>query len=422
MLTRTYTIPGLTVDEHTVTVPLDHFGDTPGELEVFARVYSLPGSAEKPYLVYLQGGPGFEAQRVTDPSGWVGRALRDYNVVMLDQRGTGQSSPVGFVDGHFVGTGENQTPATVADYLTHFRADAIVEDAEVVRESLGASTWAVLGQSFGGFTALRYLAEHPESLERVMFTGGLPRVPGAAGGEADVDPAVAYRDTWATMEGKSERFFKRYPHAREAYERLFERAGDGIELPDGTVATHAHVRGLGQFLGAGGGAERLNYLLALGDSVAGRHDLQDALTFGARNPIYAVLHESCWASGTATRWAAERARPEGQSPFALAGEHVTQDHFESGPLEAWKDVAHVLADHEWPVMWDADKLVQARGKVPAAAAVYFDDAYVPCKHSLATAELAGVEPWVTNEYEHNGLRASGERVLDRLLAMTRGEV
>ena len=80
MLTRTYTIPGLTVDEHTVTVPLDHFGDTPGELEVFARVYSLPGSAEKPYLVYLQGGPGFEAQRVTDPSGWVGRALREYNV------------------------------------------------------------------------------------------------------------------------------------------------------------------------------------------------------------------------------------------------------------------------------------------------------------------------------------------------------
>ncbi|WP_293878731.1 alpha/beta fold hydrolase [uncultured Brevibacterium sp.] len=422
MLTRTYTIPGLNVDEHTVTVPLDHFGDTPGELEVFARVYSLPGSAEKPYLVYLQGGPGFEAQRVTDPSGWVGRALREYNVVMLDQRGTGQSSPVGFVDGHFVGTGDNQTPATVADYLTHFRADAIVEDAEVVRESLGASTWAVLGQSFGGFTALRYLAEHPESLERVMFTGGLPRVPGADGGEADADPAVAYQDTWTIMAGKSERFFQRYPHAREAYERLFERATDGIELPDGTVATQAHVRALGQFLGASGGAERLNYLLALGDSVAGRHDLQDALTFGARNPIYAVLHESCWASGVATRWAAERARPEGQSPFALAGEHVTQDHFETGPLEAWKDVAHLLADHEWPVMWDADKLAQARGKVPAAAAVYFEDAYVPCKHSLATAKLAGVEPWVTNEYEHNGLRASGERVLDRLLAMTRGEV
>ena len=101
---------------------------------------------------------------------------------------------------------------------------------------------------------------------------------------------------------------------------------------------------------------------------------------------------------------------------------MTQDHFETGPLEAWKDVAHLLADHEWPVMWDADKLAQARGKVPAAAAVYFEDAYVPCKHSLATAKLAGVEPWVTNEYEHNGLRASGERVLDRLLAMTRGEV
>jgi hypothetical protein len=28
--------------------------------------------------------------------------------------------------------------------------------------------------------------------------------------------------------------------------------------------------------------------------------------------------------------------------------------------------------------------------------------------------------WVTNEYEHDGLRASGGRVLDRLLDLARG--
>jgi hypothetical protein len=28
--------------------------------------------------------------------------------------------------------------------------------------------------------------------------------------------------------------------------------------------------------------------------------------------------------------------------------------------------------------------------------------------------------WLTNEYEHNGLRADGGRILDRLIAMARG--
>ena len=32
----------------------------------------------------------------------------------------------------------------------------------------------------------------------------------------------------------------------------------------------------------------------------------------------------------------------------------------------------------------------------------------------------GLRPWVTNEYEHNGLRADGERVLGRLIALARG--
>ena len=30
--------------------------------------------------------------------------------------------------------------------------------------------------------------------------------------------------------------------------------------------------------------------------------------------------------------------------------------------------------------------------------------------------------WVTNEYEHNGLRADGERIFSRLLDMARGKI
>ena len=50
--------------------------------------------------------------------------------------------------------------------------------------------------------------------------------------------------------------------------------------------------------------------------------------------------------------------------------------------------------------------------MPAAAAIYAEDAYVDRAFSEETAALVpSMRPWVTNEYEHNGLRAGGDRIL-----------
>ena len=87
------------------------------------------------------------------------RALQDYRVLLLDQRGTGRSTPVGPAI-----TGE--APTAQADYLTHFRADSIVRDAEAIRPELGVERWSILGQSFGGFTSMTYLSIAPEGLAR----------------------------------------------------------------------------------------------------------------------------------------------------------------------------------------------------------------------------------------------------------------
>ncbi len=60
---------------------------------------------------------------------------------------------------------------------------------------------------------------------------------------------------------------------------------------------------------------------------------------------------------------------------------------------------------------------------PRAAAVYADDAYVVRAFSEETVALVpSLRAWVTNEYEHNGLRADGARILDRLIGMARGTV
>lgn len=38
-----------------------------------------------PYLLYLQGGPGFECPRPTESSGWIGKACEEFRVILMDQ-------------------------------------------------------------------------------------------------------------------------------------------------------------------------------------------------------------------------------------------------------------------------------------------------------------------------------------------------
>jgi pimeloyl-ACP methyl ester carboxylesterase len=118
--------------DHLFRVPLDYSrGAEAGTIELFARVATSPSRAAAanaaaavaaannaantkaapppspsasvpppppddggPWLLYLQGGPGFEAPRPTEASSWLKAALHHgFRVVLLDQRGTGRSSP-----------------------------------------------------------------------------------------------------------------------------------------------------------------------------------------------------------------------------------------------------------------------------------------------------------------------------------------
>ena len=60
-------------------------------------------------------------------------------------------------------------------------------------------------------------------------------------------------------------------------------------------------------------------------------------------------------------------------------------------------------------------------EVPAAAVIYAEDMYVERAFSEETAaSIRGLRPWLTNEYEHDGLRQEGGRVLGRLLDLIQG--
>jgi hypothetical protein len=91
-------------------------------------------------------------------------------------------------------------------------------------------------------------------------------------------------------------------------------------------------------------------------------------------------------------------------------------------LRPLKEAAEVLARYGgWPRLYDKSVL-RANG-VPCAAVVYYDDMYVERSFSEETARnIRGIKVWVTNEFEHDGLRVDGERVFGRLMSMLHGEV
>ncbi|KAJ1684229.1 hypothetical protein LUZ63_020522 [Rhynchospora breviuscula] len=397
----------LQVVEHEIEVPLDHADSGGPTVPLFARELVAPGGESRPHLVFLQGGPGGEPPRPhlspLSPA-WLARALQDFRVLLLDQRGTGRSAPL--VDL------ETMTPQQQADHLALFRADSIVADAELLREALGIERWSLLGQSFGGFCTTTYLSHAPGALAAAYLTGGVPPV-----GDG---PEVVYPRTYATMAARSRAHWERYPEDLPRFRRLLDLAAEGsLRLPDGEPVTPLRLRQVGHGLGMSYGTWDLHALLERDPRSPGfRLGLREAMAFGGSNPLYALLQEACYADGTVTGWAAARTLPEEmEGPTTFFGEHLFPATFaDDASLAAYAEAAELLARREWPRLYDEDVL--SRNEVPGAAAVYAHDAYVDRELSERTlAEVPGLEAWVTSEHEHDALRTSGADVLDRLLTM-----
>jgi pimeloyl-ACP methyl ester carboxylesterase len=402
-----HVVPGAILTEREHIVPLDHAKPGGPSITVFTREVASPDRRDLPYLIFLQGGPGFEAIRPTaPPTGWMKRALRDYRVLLVDQRGTGRSTPVG----HEI---PGDTTEVKAEYLTHFRADSIVRDCELIRQELGVEQWSVLGQSFGGFSSLTYLSIAPEGLREVFNTGGMSPI----GRHVDDVYAATYR----TLLDKNEAYFARYPEDRARVEQIHRWLEDeDVRLPSGDRLTTGRFRQLGGWLGDAQGFELLHHVIELPlGSNAFLHDAEPGMRF-ARNPIYATLHESSYADGVATRWSADRLLPdEVVERRYFTAEHIFPWMWENfGALHGHREAAHALAEHPWPRLYDADAL--ARNEVPVACTIYVNDLYVDREFAMETAtEVGNVRAWITNEYEHGGIRADGERVLDRLIDLVR---
>ena len=105
-----------------------------------------PTMREKPTLILLHGGPGFDHTTFKPLFSQLADVAQ---VVYLDHRGHGRS---------------DRCPP--ADWTLDTFADDVVR----VCDRLGIERPVVLGQSFGGFVAQRYLARHPSHPSRVVLS------------------------------------------------------------------------------------------------------------------------------------------------------------------------------------------------------------------------------------------------------------
>ncbi len=423
-----YRIPGMELVEHFFDLPLDYQQPDGRKIEVFVReVRDLdPASANKPFLLFLQGGPGFRAPLPVRKEGWLKRALREFRVLMYDTRGNGLSSRI---DCHTLPL--QGSPQQQADYLKHFRADNIVRDAEAIRKQLSPDTpWSTIGQSYGGWCTMTYLSLHPEGLKECFIFGGVPGLQRTA--------REIYEGTFPFVEERNRQYFQKFPTDKERLARVCRHLQQhDVMLPNGDRLTPRIVQLLGLKLGFANTAEEIHFLLEeafapspQGDviSYAFLKGVHAALRFDT-NPIFALLHEAIYAQGAATRWACQQVQQElyphydNYEDFHFFGEMIFPWMFEEmSALRPLQEAAEIIAAYEdWPAVYDLDVL--RKNTVPVACVVYYNDMFVNTQFSRETIDFVpNMHGWYTSQFEHCGIRTGGADVFSRLIDLARGEI
>ncbi len=428
-MTQSYDITDYSITDHQVDVPVDwQQPDRFSSISVFVREVVKLSKVDGglPPLIFLQGGPGAGSPRPPRHP-WIEKATDHYRVLLLDQRGTGRSTPItgrfitDFIASH--GGGLAGTKAA-ADYVACFRADAIADDvAHLCHVLNGGVPWTTLGQSFGGFITLSLLSRHPETVARAMTTGGIMAI--------DRTADDLYDDLIPLQIARHDEFRTRFPEDQALFESLADRAeaGELVTLA-GDVLSPRRLQLLGGDFGMSTGVENLHWMLDLALEPSGHVSQRFIEAVAHRSeyvgePLYWTLQEGCYHQGHRAggwgAWDALQRHPEYAStarPLLTFAEFAQPWMFTELPaLRPFAGVAEELAgERTWPELWDADRL--ADNAVPLAAAQYTRDPYVGiegAKRSLA--RIGSSQLWETDDYLHDGLRLHGDKIVPELMRM-----
>lgn len=181
---------GLTLSCATLTVPLDHAGLRPGPRSAgqltLQVVMTDNADAPRGVLVFLTGGPGqpgmpfasLVVNEILDPA-----VLRDYRLVLIDQRGTGSGALQCPQLQQLRGSSDLTVPPASAVHTCaqalgearrFFTTADTVADLDALRQALGVDKLSIDGVSYGTFVAARYAVMHPDRVSRLVLDSVVP--------------------------------------------------------------------------------------------------------------------------------------------------------------------------------------------------------------------------------------------------------
>jgi pimeloyl-ACP methyl ester carboxylesterase len=181
----------ITVAAFCGTLPVPQDRAAPAGRRIDLAVALVPGRAKQamPDPVFLlAGGPGQSAlESFPAVAGAFGEILRNRNVVLVDQRGTGRSQPLRCRPAEDAGANAadaldpaaarrraGECLATLDADPRHFTTSDAVLDLEAVRVAIGAGEVNLVGISYGTRVALEYLRRHPDRTRAVVLDGVVP--------------------------------------------------------------------------------------------------------------------------------------------------------------------------------------------------------------------------------------------------------
>lgn len=178
--------PGIAARCGDFVRPLD-----PGNLdtgEITVRVAVVPALSLEPAsdpLVPVAGGPG--QSTIEFYAGWAGafeRVRQHRDIVLVDQRGTGESAAMvcdiddDVVDGKYSAEETRGLTEQCLELLPHdprfFTTSVATRDLEAVRIALGYSAFNMYGISYGTRVAQHYARSYPDTTRTVILDGVVP--------------------------------------------------------------------------------------------------------------------------------------------------------------------------------------------------------------------------------------------------------
>jgi pimeloyl-ACP methyl ester carboxylesterase len=225
--------------------------DDPASRSIELRVTVVPALRLQPLndaLVVLAGGPGQAATDVYASASAAFAAIRrDRDIVLVDQRGTGQSNALNCAfddDAEILTTDSQQLQdaarqclATLPGDPRFYTTSVAVRDLDDVRAALGYEAFSIYSVSYGTRVAQHYMRRYPTRVRAAILDGAVPV-------DLALGPDIALRaqnalDTVFQRCAQDRSCASAFPQVKEQFDALrtrLQREPVQVKLPDPLTA------------------------------------------------------------------------------------------------------------------------------------------------------------------------------------------